>query len=202
MKTTQLPSPQLARIRRTTAIYNMVPNLSWTIIHLAPVSYFCFSGMRPLWVYILLGVALLVALLPSWFYKKIQLGGGVGVYKRIGIIWIRRFSQDGDVINRLLRKRYPGYKVISEPSGVRRYILRANMNERFHCGLFIFMLGAMIYALAAGQYGWALVMALNNVLYNLYPMFLQQYNRIRLHEISHRREGFDMFVRKGRMGLY
>ena len=180
----------------------MVPNLSWTIVHLAPVTIFSFNKMLPLWVYVLLGVSLLASLLPASFYKRIQLGGGVQVYKRIGILWIRRFSQDGDIINRLLRKRFPGYKVISEASGVRRYILRANMNERFHCGLFAYMLGAMVYAIVEEQYLWAVAMAVNNVLYNLYPMFLQQYNRIRLQQISNRRERFDFFSKRGRVGMY
>ncbi|MCK7556599.1 hypothetical protein MKQ70_16865 [Chitinophaga sedimenti] len=202
MKKAQLPPGRMAHIRRTTALYNMVPNLTWTILHLAPVTVFCFTWMRPLWVYVLLVAALLVALLPAIVYRKMQLGAEVAVYKRIGIMWVRRFSQDGDIINRLLRKRFPGYKVIHEPAGVRRYILRANMNERFHCGLFAFMTGIMVFAVVQAHYIWALVIAINNVLYNLYPMFLQQYNRIRLREISHHREGFDMFMRKERIGLY
>lgn len=181
-------------------MYNMVPNLLWTIIHLAPVTVFVFNVMMPLWVYVLLGIGLLASLLPASVYKRIQLGAQVAIYRRIGIIWVRRFSQDGDVINRLLRKRFPGYKVIREPSGVRKYILRANMNERFHCGLFLFMLGAMVYALVQLSFGWALAIAVSNVLYNLYPMFLQQYNRLRLYDICRRREGYGVYLRK--KGVY
>ncbi len=61
------------------------------------------------------------------------------------------------------------------------------MYERYHVAAFVAMLALAVYALYGRQYGWALVIMLNNLLYNIYPVWLQQYNRLRLQAIMNRR---------------
>lgn len=154
-------------------LYNMIPNFLWTILHLTPVVIYCFE-MPLSWLYVFLAISVLLAFLPLTFF---QLGKDTRIYKKIGIVYVRRYAQDGDVINKLLRKKFPGYKVILKPA---HYISRSYMNERFHLLLLVFFLLLTGYAVWHGQPWWALLFLFSNVMYNLYPMFLQQYNRIRI----------------------
>ncbi|HMH23032.1 MAG TPA: hypothetical protein VK563_14710 [Puia sp.] len=186
MRTTQRGSGRASAIRLA-AGYNAIPNFFWSVLHLGPVTVFCFTKMEPAWLYIFLGAAILSGLVPNSFLDRIQLGSAARIYKRVGIMVIRRYSQDGDWINRRIQRRYPGYKVIGVAGAEKKYIQRTYIFERFHfIGLCIFLFTA-VYAIAHGHGWWALLICFSNLLYNLYPMWLQQYNRLRLRSIIKRR---------------
>lgn len=171
---------EMARMKRRAAAYNAIPNFLWTIIHLAPSVIYCWKYTASLWTYIGLGGSFLLAFLPAGLLKRLQLSKDTAVYKKIGIGIIRKYSQDGDLINRLLRKQYPAYRVIEGAGAIPAYISKTYMAERFHLMMLVFMGFVSVWALSEQRWGWALLIMVNNVLYNLYPMFLQQYNRIRL----------------------
>src|SRR5258706_722533 len=102
-----------ARLRRIVALYNMIPNLFWSAINLIPIFIFCYHNMSVRLVYIFSALSLLTTLLPRKFFDHIQLGNSVSVYKKIGVKFINKFTQNGDLINGLIRKRFPLYNVIS-----------------------------------------------------------------------------------------
>lgn len=179
---------ELARIRRLAGTYNMIPNLLWSILHLSPAAIFCFRYMPTLWIYSGLGVCFLLGLLPKAFFNRLQLGSNTGIYKKIGIGVARRYAQDGDLVNKLIRKRFPAYRIMESRTSMQAYIGRTYFYERFHFMVLTFMLFLSVCALLQHRPGWGLLMILNNVLYNLYPMFLQQYNRLRLLQAMKRRE--------------
>ena len=188
MSTFTPDNKELGRIKRLAGIYNMIPNLLWTILHLTPATIFCFRYMSPLWTYTGLVVCFLLGLLPKACFRLLQLGKSTGIYKKIGIGTVRRYAQDGDLVNKLLRKRFPGYRTMENRRSLESYIGRTYFYERFHFMVMAFMLFLSVYAFLQHRPGWALLMMLNNVLYNLYPMFLQQYNRLRLLQALKRRE--------------
>ena len=53
--------------------------------------------------------------------------------------------------------------------------------------MFLFFLLTGIYALLRGQIWWAFIITFNNVVFNLFPNLLQQYNRLRLRRLMKRR---------------
>ena len=57
---------------------------------------------------------------------------------------------------------------------------RTYIQERFHWAVLLFFLLASLYGIAYGQLGWALLITVINVAFNLYPIWLQQYIRVRL----------------------
>lgn len=61
--------------------------------------------------------------------------------------------------------------------------------EKFHFLLFVFFTLSMVYALAKGYWGWAAVLGVTNLLYNVYPNLLQQYIRLKLKAHAGKPEG-------------
>jgi hypothetical protein len=187
MRTAQQATERSSAIRLAGG-YNAIPNFFWSVLHLGPVTVFCFTEMSPVWAYIFLGASILPGLAPDSFFDRIQLGRSAGIYKKIGIMVIRKYSQDGDLINRRIQQRFPGYKVIEKEGALKRYMQRTYFFERFHFILLLFFLFAAVYAAAHSHGWWALLICFSNLLYNLYPMWLQQYNRLRLRVILKSRE--------------
>ena len=171
----------IAKMKRAVAWYNMIPSMIWSIINLVPISIFCYQQINPRLLYSLLAISLLTAFLPKSFFHKLQIGKTMKVYKRIGVNLISRVTQNGEIINRFIRKRFPHYKVVSSGKhSVNRLLQQTYMFEKFHFILFLFFTLVTIYALVKGFYGWTLILLITNIIYNVYPCFLQQYIRLRL----------------------
>jgi len=166
--------------KRLASLYNIIPNMIWTVLHLTPVTVYCFSDLPLKYLYIFGGISIAFAALPHRFYFWIQLSNRIRVYHKVGILLIRKFSQDGDWVNQAVRRRYPNYTVIFRRQDIDGYIAKTYFFERFHMLLWIFMLAVSIYAAVEKDWIWAIFIFLNNILYNLYPIFLQQYNRLRV----------------------
>lgn len=168
------PSPALL------AWYNAVPNVFWSVLGLAPISVYCYQHLERPWLYGLLAFSLPALGLPAAWFHYWQLSRAPAAYRRLGVPVVNRFTQHGDLIQGLIRRRHPQYRrVRSRPTLVA--VLRATYHqERFHLVLFLFFLLTSLYAAALGHGRWALLIGLTNVGYNLYPMWLQQYLRVRL----------------------
>ncbi len=159
----------------------MIANLFWSVIHLTPISVFCYTYMNSTLFYIFLITSLLPVLLPYSFFNTIQLSTSTAVYKKIGVKFINKFTQNGDVINRLIRKTYPQYKVIStKRSSAAKLIRQTYMFEKFHFMMFLFFAMVSFYACIENCFIWTVAISISNLLYNVYPNLLQQYIRIRL----------------------
>lgn len=170
-----------AQIRRIRNLYNAIPNFLWSAIGLVPVSVFCyrFMGLKLIWIF--LGVSFLPTFFPNLFLVRMQFGRTTKIYKKLGVHRINRIAQDGEIVNRQIRKRFPHYKTVTYHSrAVNRLIQQTFINEKFHLILFLFFIFAMVYAILIKEYAWALIIFLTNVGYNIYPNLLQQYIRIKL----------------------
>jgi hypothetical protein len=170
-----------ARLRRLQNLYNLIPNLIWSILSLTPISVFCYNLIELKLFYIFLGISALPIFFPNSFFDKIQLGKTTIIYKRLGVPIINKIAQNGDIINRLIRKQFPGFKVVNfrKPS-TNRLLQQTYIYEKFHFILFVFFSLVTAYALSKKDFGWALILSLTNLAYNIYPNLLQQYIRIKL----------------------
>ena len=163
-----------------------IPTILWSILGLAPIGYFCYSALQLKEIYLFLFISLPVILLPSSFYDAIQWSKKVSFYETIGIRIVRKLTQDGDWINRLIRKKVPGYKVFDSRRLPSAYLQKTYMVERIHTAMFLFFGCSAIAALIKGYKGWALLLILTNLIFNIYPNLLQQYNRLRIRQILKR----------------
>jgi cell division protein FtsW (lipid II flippase) len=181
-------SRESATSKRAITVYNQLINFGWTILAFAPVGYFCYVAMPLHWLYAFLAVSSLSFLLPASFFRAIQLGNTTSIYHKLGLRTVRKYTQDGILVNRLIREKEAAYNPV-RTSSVQSHLSRAAANERFHGAVFVFFLLTTIYALAGGHWGWAAVLTISNLVYNVYPILLQQYNRIRFRQLADRRQG-------------
>lgn len=159
----------------------MIPNLVWTALFLLPVAVFCYSLMTPKTVFILLGISLIPIFFPNSFFDGIQISKSTIFYKKIGVKYINKLAQNGELLNRYLRKKYPDFKTISPTkSSIKKQYYQTYFFEKFHFSLFLFFTAITIYAVVRGCFDWAIGLFICNLLYNIYPNLLQQYIRLRL----------------------
>ena len=170
----------LSRIKQIAVIYNQAINVFWSVLCFAPIGYFCYVHMAHRWFYILLGISLATGFLPNSFYHAIQFSQNTLSYKKLGIRTIKKYTQDGDLVNRIIKKRYPEYKYVEDSQSLKKYIAKGYVNEKFHFSMFVFFLFTTIYALIFGWFRWAAIITLTNIIFNVLPVLLQQYNRIRI----------------------
>ena len=174
-----------AKIKNLLIWYNSIPNLLWSIINLVPISVFCYDLISLPTLFIFLAISLIPTLLPNSVLDRIQIANNPAIYKRLGVHWVNRLTQNGDIINRLIRRKFPTYQgVAKNKTSIDTLIKRTYMFEKFHLLLFVFFSLVMIYAILNGYYLWACVILLTNIIYNIYPNLLQQYIRLKL--ILHR----------------
>lgn len=162
------------------AFCNAVPNVFWSGLGLTPISMFCYQYMARPWLYGLLAASLLAYALPKAWFGRWQLSPRLAAYQRLGVHLVNRFTQHGDIVHGLLRRWYPQYRHVRGRTAVPALISATYHQERFHLVGLVFFLLTTLYAAALGYAGWVGLLLLTNVVYNLYPMWLQQYIRVRL----------------------
>lgn len=159
----------------------MIPNLIWTGLFLTPVAIFCYTFINHKTVYILLGISLIPFFFPNSFFDRIQLSRKARWYKKIGVHTINMVAQQGVIVNKILKKKYPGFKVVHKSSvSINKQYQQTYFFEKFHFSLFLFFMMVTVYAAIQGLFYWVLILTICNVLYNIYPNLLQQYIRVKL----------------------
>lgn len=166
---------------KRSAAYNMIPNLVWTILFLGPAFLFSYNYLPLTPALILLGSSLIPTFFPNKFFDTIQLSRSPCFYERLGVKHINNFAQNGALINKFLRRKYPEFKNVraTRSSIVKRY-KETYFFEKFHFSLFIFYIVITIYSLITAHLLWTGILSLCNLLYNIYPNLLQQYVRVKL----------------------
>jgi hypothetical protein len=166
--------------RVLSSLYNAAPNVFWSLLAFAPVSIFCYRFMEREWLSAFVVASLIAFMVPASSLRYLELSSAVTTYRKLGVHWVNHFVQHGTLINRLLRRRYSEYRRLRSRARM-AYLVQSNyVQERFHWMVFLFFLLTSLYGITHGYPGWALLITMINVVYNLYPIWLQQYIRVRL----------------------
>lgn len=173
--------------KRIRAGYNMIPNLIWSIISLLPISVFCYTLVNLKLFYLFLAISIVPLFLPNSFFDKIQIGNSPSIYKKLGVPVFNKFSQNGDIINGFIRKKFPEYKVVNfQRSSINRLIQQTYIFEKFHSMMFVFFCLSTGYAIIKNYMEWGIIILITNLIYNIYPNLLQQYIRLKLRTYAKR----------------
>lgn len=172
---------QQARAKRKVEGYNLILNLAWSFIFLFPAVVFCYSKMERSWFIISLSISLVVIFLPVSFFNALQLSQSRLFYKKAGVEFFNQFIQYGTILNRIVKNKFPGYKRFhSKEEAFKKLFNQTYLFEKFHFIIFIFFIETAFFALINGYYNWMIFFILANILYNVYPIMLQQYIRLKL----------------------
>jgi hypothetical protein len=161
---------------------NHAVNFFWTILCFIPVIGFWLTADL-LILYIFIGASILSLLLSA---RLLQLSSLPKFYEKLGIKLIRKFVQNGEYINILIRKFKPGHKTIGNKADAVRYLKTVQMYDRYHFLCLIFFLLTAVYAFINNQPILSAVIIIANIIYNICPILLQQYNRARILNLTKR----------------
>ena len=161
--------------------YNLIPSFFWSALNLIPIFVFC-DNMVSIQAIILFSIiSLLPVFISHAFLQKLQLANTIKTYKNLGVPFINNFTQNGHFVNWLIRKKKPNYKVVSTSQQSFEKLLRQTfLFEKFHLMLFLFFCMTTVEAILKNHYIWVLILIITNLAYNIYPILLQQYLRVRL----------------------
>ena len=146
---------------------NQIINMGWTIFGFSPVCYFWFLQGVDWSFYVLLVLSLGACLLPESILRYLDISKDLRVYRRLGIKSVRRFVQDGNFQS-------------GKKTGIRDYLKNIRMFERYHFCCLIFFQVSSVIACYHEQYLLSFSIFICNIIYNVYPILLQQYNRMRI----------------------
>lgn len=109
---------------------------------------------------------------PLWFENR-------RLYESLGVRLFRRAAPDGDWVNRKLRNAESGYRLIRNRSDLHRHVAEGLAGERTHLAFFLAGLGTAAYALRLDEASSVAFLLPGNFMFNLYPVLLQRYKRVR-----------------------
>ena len=160
-------------------ILNQIINFFWTALCFAPVFWCWFQiGLGNINFYLFLGGALLIGALPERVLNKLILSKNKRVYEKYWIKFIRKFVQNGDIVkSHSIRYGPIRIKNIAQAT---QYLKTIAMYERYHWFCLIFFLLTSIFEFFSGHLFLGFSVLIANILYNLIPIFLQHYNKIRI----------------------
>jgi hypothetical protein len=122
----------------------------------------------------------------AWFDPK-SFEKDPTLYEKLGIRTFKRYLPTGDLIPRLLRRRFTfiGGTSVNDLKNYERF---TRVYETIHLGFLGLGAAALGEELASGKIGQAAFTAGINTLVNVYPIMLQRYNRSRLYRTINRIE--------------
>ena len=171
----------LLRAKRLLNWYNLIPNTVWSVLNLVPISVYCYGNVPHQVLYLFIASAVIPGFFPNSFFDRIQVSRTTRIYKRLGAAFVNKLAQNGAIINRLVRKKFPNHKmIIHQRASINKLLQQTYMFEKFHFIMFVFFILITVYALIKFHFWWAIIISVTNLFYNIYPNLLQQYVRVKL----------------------
>ncbi|MGB4773288.1 MAG: hypothetical protein WBP58_17620 [Chitinophagaceae bacterium] len=151
----------------------------WALLVFTPLTIYLFRYAGSMFIWVCSTIAVLLMMVPGRVYKFFQLSSDPRYYERLGVLVINNITQHGQWVNGLIRKIQPGTRMHHLRSAK---TIRANMEmfEKFHYGCLFMFTSCMVHAVLNSAWGWSLFFVVSNLLFNIYPILIQQYLRIRL----------------------
>ena len=149
----------------------------------APIIAFWLAEGPTLVLYFLIAVSLTILFLPDNYYERLQLSNDISYYESLGIRFFRWFTQDGDLVTQILSKAQGNYGRFQSRKNLSKVYNQIVGYERYHLTCFAFFLLTSVYATLLTNFAIALLIVLSNVVYNIIPLLLQQYNKLRLRRL-------------------
>jgi hypothetical protein len=152
---------------------NQLLNILWTIVGFFPVCVFWFTAGTDAAFYAFLIFGLVAGFLPERIYINLQISEDFKDLEKLGIRSIRKFTQNGNFEK-------------NKRKGLETYLQKLSMFERYHYICLVFFQCSSVYACLQQHILISLLIFGSNLIYNVCPIMLQQYNRLRIFGILRR----------------
>ncbi len=105
-------------------------------------------------------------------------------YERLGIRWFKRFATKGDYWNKRRRHSDPGFRNVKDFNSAIAWEARTRHNEFVHLCSLVVGLVIMVWLYFQNESTWLLVVFFAVLIWDVYPIMLQRYNRARIWRIK------------------
>lgn len=169
-----------SRRNLTSIAINQGINLIYTIIFCYPIVLFWFRFYQPQSLLVVLGISMIIFLIPTKLFIYIQLSKSRTFYESLAIDRFQYLTQQGKFAKRIIN-----YFLIKETfrfhkKSITNFKNQIMIFESYHFACLIFFLGSSICAFSMKEYIFTVVIFIANVLYNIIPILIQQYNKTRI----------------------
>jgi hypothetical protein len=157
-------------------LINQTVNLFWTVLFFAPVLWFWIGHFHHRPFFIILAISFIPLFLSKKILLKLQLSRSRRFYERAGIRAFQNITQDGAYLKKISGNRPADRTTRHKLAALEG---RIDMYERYHYLCFILFLLTGLYALYVHNYVSAILVLAANAAYNIIPIMIQQYNKVR-----------------------
>ena len=105
-------------------------------------------------------------------------------YERLGIRWFKRFATKGDYWNKRRRHSDPGFRKVKDFNSAIEWDARTRHNEFVHLCSLVVGLAIMVWLYSRSEYIWLIAIFFAVLIWDIYPIMLQRYNRARIWRIK------------------
>jgi hypothetical protein len=112
-------------------------------------------------------------------------------YERLGIRRFKRFARQGDYWNKRRRLSDPGFRNVRDRNSAIEWEARTRHNEFVHLCSFVVGLAIMVWLYSRSEYIWLVAIFIAVLIWDVYPIMLQRYNRARICRIKRAKHGCD-----------
>jgi hypothetical protein len=156
-------------------IYNLIINLFWTTVCCVPVVILWYLYYHPTILFGSLAVSLLAILIPAKYFSLLQISRSRRFYESLSIKSLQSLTQDGRLVSTLAKSKNQHTRAAHK-----NYKSKIAMYEKFHMFCMAFFLASFVYAIYQQAFLISLLIFMSNIIYNVIPILIQQYNKVRL----------------------
>ena len=161
-------------------IYNQAINTFWTALCFIPVLRYWIPAYQAWMFFPSLSLSLIPFFIPTEYFRFLQISRNRKLYERLGIKRIQAVTQNGLLIQKFIRKTQPEFRHIKTSKDLRKLRSEIEVYDKYHLACFIFFLISLCLAIKQGTYANSIYISLSNIIYNIFPILIQQYNKARL----------------------
>ena len=156
-------------------IYNLIINLFWTTVCCVPVVSLWYLYYHPAILFVSLAVSILPILIPAKYFILLQISRSRRFYESLSIKSFQSLTQDGRLAATLAKSKNQHTR-----SAHKNYKSKIAMYEKFHLFCLAFFIASFVYAIYQQAFLISLLIFVSNIIYNVIPILIQQYNKLRL----------------------
>lgn len=96
-------------------------------------NFFCFTLIELKLIYIFFALSIIHVFIKNYNVDKLRIGKTTRIYKHLGIHKIKLVTHNGDIVNKLLKSKFPEHKIIrTEKKSISTIIFQTYTFEKFH----------------------------------------------------------------------